>query len=65
MDYEYEMNRLLHICVLIGMLFIGQKGFAVTHIVTTTADAGDGSLRSAIADAADGDTVLIDVKGDI
>lgn len=47
------------------MLFIGQKGFAVTHIVTTTADAGDGSLRSAIAGAADGDTVLIDVKGDI
>ncbi|MGB1103894.1 MAG: gliding motility-associated C-terminal domain-containing protein [Crocinitomicaceae bacterium] len=59
------MIRLLQICVLFCLVSYSQRALAVTHIVSSTADAGDGSLRSAIEGAADGDTVLIDVKGTI
>ena len=59
------MKKLLGIlCLLLAILtHLELKG--AVHVVTSTLDSGTGSLRQSIADAGSGDTVLIDVKGDI
>lgn len=45
------------------LLSFGASG--TVHIVSNTLNTGEGSLRQSIADAEAGDTVLIDIKGDI
>ncbi len=49
-----------------GVVGVARTAGAATLAVTTTADAGPGSLRRALADAADGDVVdLTDLSGTI
>ena len=54
----------LQLAVLLGATAIGSESFgsdgAATLIVTSTADSGAGSLRQALADANDGDTIQFD-----
>jgi hypothetical protein len=55
------MKTLPHICLL--FLFIGaQNGLARTITVHSAADSGPGSLRQALVDAANGDTININAK---
>src|SRR5690349_8495734 len=42
----------------VGMALGGRTALAATLLVTTTADAGAGSLRDAIAAAGSGDTIV-------
>src|SRR6266446_73332 len=58
------MRVLFCLAVLAGLLCAALAGIsnakATTLIVTTTADSGPGSLRQALADAQDGDTIQFD-----
>jgi hypothetical protein len=51
--------------VFAGGLLGGSPAFATTFTVTTTADAGRGSLRDALAQARAGDTIAIGAQGTI
>jgi hypothetical protein len=48
---------LLSVLLLLAVLALAISGRAATLTVTTTADGGAGSLRAALASAADGDTI--------
>jgi hypothetical protein len=54
-------TKLLMIVVL--TLLMAASGLAANRTVTTTSDAGAGSLRQAITDASPGDTINFDVTG--
>jgi predicted outer membrane repeat protein len=47
---------------LIGILLLLSVSWGMAQVVTTNADAGGGSLREAIANAADGDTITFDAS---
>lgn len=53
--------------VALVLLFAASAAMAATHVVRNTDDSGDGSLREALKDAADGDTIVFagDVHGTI
>jgi hypothetical protein len=48
-----------------AVCLVGAQATASTFTVTSTGDGGPGSLRQAIADAAGGDTIVLDISGTI
>lgn len=59
------MRKLLQIIWLVALQFCAYNSSATIIVVENTNDAGPGSFRGAVADAGDGDTIFIDVKGTI
>ena len=57
-----NLNALWHNAVLLLVLCLAWTASAATLTVTNSADAGPGSLRQAIADAAAGDTIAFDAS---
>lgn len=47
-----------------SLVVVATPASAATLTVTTTADSGPGSLRQALADAVDGDTIVFDLPAD-
>jgi hypothetical protein len=56
------MKTLPHICLLFLFIVGAQAGLARTITVHSAADSGPGSLRQALIDAANGDTININAK---
>jgi len=54
---QFLIIILLPVLLIIGLLAAAQVARADNHVVTNANDDGDGSLRQAIADATDGDTI--------
>jgi len=63
--FSSNICRILFATCLIAVCLIGPSTYAATITVTNTNDSGAGSLRQAIADAVNGDTIDFGVTGTI